>query len=234
MNAWDLLKSIGVFAAGSTILLTALGFIGRSVFVHFLSHDLESHKAKLAADNAIALEQFRAQLQTAAFEHETRFSHLHEERGKIIAELYKRLAIADEEIHLMIVLGTKIRLPEERRLKVSEAVNGFRDYFEQHRCYFDRALCEVISTLSVKLLKALSTEPSGVNNDVTPENVVMQVTKSVTDIINMRSEIENRLRDMLGVGEPTRADTMKAREITMNAMTDTKVVPSSRPDAVKT
>jgi hypothetical protein len=221
MNAWDLLKSIGVFAVGSTVLLTALGFIARNVFVHFLSHDLESHKAKLAADNGLALEKFKAKLQAAAFEHETRFSHLHEERGKVIAELYRRLAIADEEIQIMLVLLRSGRNTDEgRRLKASDAMNSFRDYFDQHRCYFDRAFCELMNTLSTSLFRTWG-DPEFKNAATAIQDAgafEARLDKTVMGLVNVRGEIEARLRDMLGVGEPTTAEILKAHEITLQGM----------------
>ena len=50
MSGAELWQSILTFTVGSGVLITILSFIARSVFLHFLSHELESHKAKLAAD----------------------------------------------------------------------------------------------------------------------------------------------------------------------------------------
>jgi hypothetical protein len=45
-----------------------------------------------------------------------------------------------------------------------------------------------------------------------------RLDKTVMGLVNVRGEIETRLRDMLGVGEPTRAEILKAHEITLQGM----------------
>lgn len=57
---------------GSGILIGAVAWVVRSLMLHLLSKDLES---------------FKGQLQLAAFEHQVRFSQLHERRASILAEL---------------------------------------------------------------------------------------------------------------------------------------------------
>lgn len=78
----------------NTVFLAILGFVAKSIFEHLLSKDIDKFKTGLQATHDRELEKFRADLRLAAFEHETRFAKLHEERAKVIADLYKLLVQA--------------------------------------------------------------------------------------------------------------------------------------------
>jgi hypothetical protein len=213
----QVLESVGKFAIATGLLVWLI----RSIVTQLLSRDLEKYKGQLNTTHAAEVERLKADLRAAAFEHETRFSHLHEERGKVIAELYRRLAIADEEIHVMLVLLRSGRnADEERRLKASDAMNSFRAYFDQHRCYFDRAFCELMNALSMSLFRAWG-DPEFKNAATAVQDAgafEARLDKTVIGLVNVRGEIETRLRDMLGVGEPTRAEILKAHQITLQGI----------------
>jgi hypothetical protein len=202
MNAWDLLKSIGVFAAGSTVLLPALGFIARNVFVHFLSHDLESHKAKVAADNALALEQFKAQLGKAAFEYE----RLHERRFVVLERLYGRLCdahLAFVEILAPFLVGDTVE--HENRVKVAdEKARMFFRYFNSKRIYFDEKLCRIIDEMTEPFARA-SAEASGnlgYGHLMRSKPVPDEVRKAFNEKVGpLQRELVARARILLGVSE---------------------------------
>lgn len=207
MNAWDLLKSIGVFTAGSAILLTALGFIARSTFLHFLSHDLESHKAKLAADNALALEQFRAQLRKEAFQHE----QLHERRFAVLDELYGRLYethIAFNEILAPFLVGGEplgIKLRQENAVKeADEKARDFFHYFNSKRVYFDEKLCSIIDEMTEPFARASAEaigniSPTGYHAKPVPDEVRQAFNEKIGPL---QRELIARARALLGVSEP--------------------------------
>jgi hypothetical protein len=206
MNGADLWKSILTFTLGSGILITVLGFIARSAFLHFLSHDLETHKAKLAADNALALEQFKAQLRAAAFERE----RLHEERLRLIAALYEKLATAYSDFQGFLA-PLQFGGREDHRKRVQAAIGkaaDFFEYFEGRRIFFDTELCRLIDELQEAFRRAsaemtplfTSNEPLGKTwNDA---------WKEFTDTVPpLRREIEKRARRILGVTEPAATQT---------------------------
>ncbi len=142
MNSADLWKSILTFAFGSGILIAVLGFIARSVFLHFLSQDLETHRAGLAADNASALEQFKAQLRTAAFEHEIRFSRLYEKKLEVLGELYRRMARAEaafDDYTRPLQPGGEEQHRERGKL-AAKVGNEFLEYLNEHDVYLDGSL----------------------------------------------------------------------------------------------
>jgi len=86
---------------------------------------------------------FEANLQSAAFERETRFVKLHDRQAKVIAELYKGLVRIQSSLrsfaHAMdsdVLSHTK----GEKDKVAKESVDAFWDYFQDHRIYLPESL----------------------------------------------------------------------------------------------
>ena len=67
----------------NSVLLAILAFVAKSLFSQLLSRDLEKFKTTVGREN----EEFKATLQKAAIEHQTRFQSLHAKRSEIIGSL---------------------------------------------------------------------------------------------------------------------------------------------------
>ncbi len=65
-----------------------MDFLAQRSFQHYLSRDLEKHKAQLQRRNDREIVRLRADLRLEEF----RFAWLHERRALVIAELYSRIA----------------------------------------------------------------------------------------------------------------------------------------------
>ena len=87
MNWEELLKYLG----SGTVLIGMVAWLVRSLFIHILNRDVEIHKILLKAENDRNLEQLKTQLQLKAFEHEIKYSKLHNRRAEVIAELYTKI-----------------------------------------------------------------------------------------------------------------------------------------------
>jgi len=70
-------------------LFGAAAWLIRSLIQHSLFKDLERFRLELTTQHHIALERAKSDLQRLFREHEIRFSHLHEKRAQIIAELHQ-------------------------------------------------------------------------------------------------------------------------------------------------
>ncbi|HVS87554.1 MAG TPA: hypothetical protein VHF01_04965 [Candidatus Acidoferrum sp.] len=116
MTFLEVLESIGKFA----VVTGLLAWLTRSIVTQLLARDLEKYKLELTAAHSAEVERLKADLRAAAFEHETRFSQLHEERGKVIAELYKQLATVDTAFKTMLpTLSWGRKLESEQVTKAS-------------------------------------------------------------------------------------------------------------------
>jgi hypothetical protein len=82
----DPLTSLLVAIGANAAILAVLGFLARSLINSWLAKDLEKFKFELKSASDTAFESLKSDLQRAAFEHQVRFSKLHEKRAEVIAE----------------------------------------------------------------------------------------------------------------------------------------------------
>jgi hypothetical protein len=157
----ELIKSLGGFA----ILAAASAWLIKSIITHFLSKDVEAYKSRIASESAKEIEQFKAQLQMMAREHEVRFSKLHEKRAEIISELYELLVEAKNRSELLDVVfqmgpipglpfdsdaadKTQDQVAEEAADKCARVFT----FFTKHKLFFSQELSEKME----KLISAIS------------------------------------------------------------------------------
>jgi hypothetical protein len=119
-------------------MLTVLGFLARSIFVHYLSKDIERHKAELVR---------------ATHEHQIRFNKIYEKQAEVIAELYRRLVQA----HRLLgpVRMAKNFTPEYREA-VDSAFAAYWDalrYFDDNAIYFEEGVFHKVKDFSAAMLK---------------------------------------------------------------------------------
>lgn len=90
MNWKEILAATAVQAA----LIAALGFLARSIIIHWLSKDLAGHKNQLEAQSQLAMEAFKNDLAQQTLEHRVRFETLHSHQVAAIEALYVQLVEA--------------------------------------------------------------------------------------------------------------------------------------------
>jgi hypothetical protein len=151
----DILVAFG----GNATLLVVLGFLARSLMQTLLAKDikrfeadlqgtataqLERLKSDLKAQGDIAIEQLKSQLQQATIEHQIRFSKLHERRAEIIADLYRRIVLAQREgaqfVHVEgFSSGGEAQAAAQR--KTQETMRSVSEFVEENRIYLPEQLC---------------------------------------------------------------------------------------------
>jgi hypothetical protein len=93
MIEWtDIAKTLG----STAIICAAIIYVAKTFWSQVLSRYLEGFTAKLENRNTVEIERLRTELKRVAFEHETRYAKLHEQRAEILEELFKRLVRANE------------------------------------------------------------------------------------------------------------------------------------------
>lgn len=193
----QVLESVGKFAIGTGLLVWLI----RSIVTQLLARDIEKYKGQLNATHVAEIERLKADLHAASFEHE----RLHEERIKVIAELYRRLVRVEGALHQVAAAELSMISEEDPDPKpiaelreALEASDSFGHYFEENRIYFDEALCTAIGTL-IKRFRALWRQhalPESVHN-----HVVNDVAAMRPSLADLRGVIESRVRTMLGVSD---------------------------------
>jgi hypothetical protein len=130
----------------------AFVFLAKALTNHLFSIDLERFKTALKGSHEKEIERLRSDLRMVAFEREIRFVKLHEKRLDIIAELYRRLSAANIAMSKLVSpmqFGGK-EAEKQNHDRAADACQQFRDYYLQHRIYFDVGLCEHLDGLDAK------------------------------------------------------------------------------------
>jgi hypothetical protein len=151
-------KELLLLSVSNAVLLGVLGFIARSLIVHWLEKDIERYRASLRVHNEREMERLRTHLRVRSFEHEVRFRWLHEKQVEILAETYAKLhTFYRNASSYVAVLEWAGEPSKEEKLKlVKEAADAFRDYFLPRRLYIPDGTFGRIKAFSDKLYDIVS------------------------------------------------------------------------------
>lgn len=151
----DALRELGTILGGTAIAVAALAWLLKSLLVHFLSKDIEMHKATLTAQNALEIERLRGELTKQALEHEVRFRRVDEKVAEHLDQIYRHLFRLYESVCSYVRdLEWSSEPPKEEKLKAaSEANRAFWDYFLLNRVYVPPSLFQRVRQLADKLTK---------------------------------------------------------------------------------
>ena len=189
-NIWELFNSLGKF----TIASGFLAWLVKKFFEHNLSRDVE---------------EFKAELRTKAFEHETRFSQLHVRRAEIIEDLYKRLVHVERAF---VTLTNPVRWSNEppRDEQLNEVVESSKQlipFFAEHRLYLDETLSKDIDEIIDKLREALIRFNLFVDIEADKQKwawTEVKEWKAAFEIVTkqvpaIRVRVEQQMREILGI-----------------------------------
>lgn len=186
------------YVAGLAVLVTTIGWL--ITYLTQREHGRELHK-------------FNELLS----EHDTRFSHLHQQRAEAIDSLYKAI-----DYVLAGLQGTvrPIRLlcdpsPEEQRSQAFKHFVTLQDCFYQNRLYFDEDMCEPIEKFLQQCFAAFNrvdmafsfrqsmTEGAALNRDpaiFAEHRTLMEEASSIIlkELPIIQRLIEKKMRHLLG------------------------------------
>jgi hypothetical protein len=208
----DLLQGIAAALPLAALIVSFLGGVGGLLSLLIVERrkatylqDLERVKADLARDTEVA----RAELTAIAFEHQTRFSRLHERRVEVIADLYRRLVITEVAFNAAFLPLRRGRTVEDIQTRVTQeeqaaadASNDFVEYFQQNRLWLDRALCVKVEMLA-ETFRAAWYQYNNLNAQQGQATERGEAWRRVRiEVPSIRGEIENSMRTMLGALDP--------------------------------
>jgi hypothetical protein len=200
MNWLALFQNIGLFMVASG----ALSWLAKILVSQSLSRDLAKFKVRLKAAHDKEIEQLKTDLKTAAFEHQTRFASLHEKRGRVIARLYSRLVAAEKDIGKLLEVEAS-QNEEYKRMFIDAGKKAaiLSTFFDDQRIYFDEELCKRMDALNSNLTQAwLYGSPAAPAFFGDEATIKAQLKKLKDEIPAVRREIEERIREILGVRRP--------------------------------
>jgi hypothetical protein len=192
MNFWELLQNLGVYA----LMIAGLSFLARTIVLQYFSKDLE---------------KFKSTLTMTAYEHQIRFSRLHEKQAAVIEKTYANA------VKLYYASSTFLRRypaakEEENQQNIRtlwKAADRFRIHFETHRIYFNAEVSEKIMNLNENLSKAVSVLVSFADGQflTTDGKIVMSEWSKAMDVMEkeippIKATLEDSFRKILGVRIP--------------------------------
>lgn len=196
MVDWNtVIATILASSSVTAIILAVLGFVAKSIFAQFLAREIE---------------QFRADLQKSAFEHQTRYQSLHTKRAEIIAELYRLLVQAEQDA---ASLARPIQFSgepsqEEKNAQAFQSGKSLYEFFEKNRIYFKQDSCERIAGFIRGLYNSLvefrpvlqSLSESDYHRKGVDTDNWFKVWKKLTDeLLPIKADIEEEFRGILGL-----------------------------------
>ena len=146
MSIWEtLLAAFG----GTAALLALLGYLGRTAIKYWLDKDLDVHKANLRLAEVESTERLKNSLQLAAYEHQVRFTRLHEKRAEVISKLYELLreqlwASGRATSFMRLSGGTT---PQQDMIEADKQRVKLYRYFMLNRIYLPAAICTSVDAL---------------------------------------------------------------------------------------
>jgi hypothetical protein len=166
------------------------------------------------------LENYKVELQLAAFEHQTRFTKLHERRAEVVAELYQRMDRIRQLWQSSVRSGrfSGELTPEEQQSHASRLSLELVDFYFQNRLFLEEDFCQAMEDLFrtnwdvLSNLGAASTlEPPGPYADPAAVASRTMLLKEARDVIVNKlppliTRVESKMRSMLGIsGDATAA-----------------------------
>ena len=127
-------KDILLNALTTPMFLSVLAFVAKSAVEKWLARNLEKYKVEL---------------QSTAFEHQTRFTKLHEQRAAVITELYQRM---DRIRQLWEASVRPLRLnvdpePEQQQNEASRRSLELQEFYFQNKLFLEEELCTAMEDL---------------------------------------------------------------------------------------
>lgn len=172
------------------LALAALLAVVQGVIGWFISHWLGER-----------LEQVRGQIQQTISEHDTRFAYLHERRGEVIDQLYKKIF----KLRKALVASLGVALDDveslkEKRKAVHDIFYALDDYYRENRLYLDEDLCQKIEELLTNSGNALEhTEISNMYPDLVRGYREKSKEIIVGNIEPLQKQIERQMRKIVGL-----------------------------------
>lgn len=177
------------FIFETTSLVGLAAYLGKVLIRQLLSKDLE---------------KFKADLNIQAFEHQTRFSKLHDKQVFVIAELYEKLVNTFLAIHNYIKPFVPVGdlTEDERERQAIIAINEFTNYYRKHAIYFTAEICQKIESFITKnkdiivdfQFKDWSEKKSEIWREV--------YKRFVQDVQGLKKDLEIAFRETLGMKSP--------------------------------
>lgn len=197
---------------GSAAAIVVLGWLARSLIVHTLKRDLETHKLELKAELDATYRRAIAELEAVLRISERQLSKLHERRFEVLESLYKKMAAVfqDAATFLSPLEFEGGPSKDDFRKKLVESLGDFLQFYRQNKIFFSRETVAKIDALVESIRKpALSFSvylTASKEGDLPKGKMVDEWIKAAEDFSKLGTPaldaVEEEFRSLLGVSAP--------------------------------
>lgn len=188
LNIGGILRDLGIFAIAAGLF----AFIAREAIKNYFDKELQAFQSELDKESVI-------------------FSELHDTRAEIVSEFYAKMCEFDEDMRNLADLMELAGEPSKEDYMDQAADSGeeFRQYYKKNKIYFPPHICDTMEELlseyqdifhdfSVRRVHETDTPTPG-SEDGVEDWLEDWETLTKNKIPELREELENHFRDLLGV-----------------------------------
>lgn len=208
----DFIEYVLASATISTILVAALGWATKSIISerlknaikHEYDEKLATHRAELKAQSDVEIERLKSDLSISAFEHQVKFTNLHEKQAEIIAKTYALLKDFHAKLgdYVAIFEPVGVKPKDERRVIAAKSHGEFIDFFSKNQIYLSKPAVVLIDKINdqskgifYNFLYGIEVAPNNPDNS----KIWLELFNGVKDEIPMvLGELEDEFRSILG------------------------------------
>lgn len=214
----ELLKLFGFYTIGTSIIVSAIVFLGKKIVDQFLKRDLEKFKNQLIVENEKAKLEFEKQVENYKATlnlFNSKQIKLYSKQASIIEKLYKHLGNVHWKMLDMTALFRNVTGKDEETITAEEleraqstadAGNKFFEFYRNNKIYFNQETCDLIESIQNKLRESHSDYSFKYLYGLPPSDMTYDMAKKANekvreDIPKLLNTLENDFRECLGVIE---------------------------------
>lgn len=133
-------------------------------------------------------------------------SRVHEERARIVVELYQRLVRFERAMGALASEQPGDRSADELLQRATQSGNDFAEYYAEHRIYFPPDACEAVERLRDEMNQVFLDMRAGASQVDTPDRGTevehwLTTWRAATEdqVPELKAELEEQFRELLGV-----------------------------------
>ena len=204
----ELLKSL----FSSLTILAILSYFGKEVINVYLSKNLELFKQKLSQELELQkqrlnqdMESAKTKLSMMATEHQVKFSKLHQERAKLIKQLWSAITQFESYLtgYINIMNNPELR-DQSKAWKGGTAVfiPSVLEIYNDNKIYFGSSMCREVDAFLIAA-KGITDKIMMADPAISPEDArhLQKELKDFLDrsILPLKADLEGDFRVLLGV-----------------------------------
>ncbi|MEP1551256.1 MAG: hypothetical protein ABJJ44_04400 [Paraglaciecola sp.] len=208
----DFIEYLLASATISTILVAALGWATKSIISerlknaikHEYDEKLVTHKAELKAQSDVEIERLKSDLSISAFEHQVKFTNLHEKQAETIATTYALLKDFHAKLgdYVAIFEPAGVKPKEERRVIAAKSHKEFIEFYSKNQIYLSKPAVVLIDKINeqskgifFQFLYGIETAPNDHGNSQEWLELFNGVKEEIPEVLG---ELEDEFRSILG------------------------------------